>query len=47
MSKSTKRKYVTREVVEDYVEPEGEQEIVKVRAGSYSPGLYNVHITYI
>ena len=44
MSKSTKRKYVTREVVEDYVEPEGEQEIVKVWC---SPGLYNVHITYI
>ena len=31
MSKATKRKHVTREVVEDYVEPEGDQKIVKVR----------------
>ena len=46
MSKSTKRKHVTREVVEDYVEPEGQQEIVKVRAGC-SPGLYNTHMVYI
>lgn len=30
MSKATKRKHVTREVVEDFVEPEGNQRIVKV-----------------
>ena len=34
MSKATKRKHVTREVVEEFVEPEGEQKIVKVRCKS-------------
>lgn len=33
MSKATKRKHVTREVVEDFVEPEGNQRIVKVVCG--------------
>ena len=31
MSKATKRKHVTREVVEEFVELEGNQRIVKVR----------------
>ena len=30
MSKATKRKYVTREVLDDYVTPENKQIIVKV-----------------
>ena len=30
MSKATKRKHVTREVVEEFVEPQGSQKIVKV-----------------
>ena len=30
MSKATKRKHVTREVLEDFVEPTQEQQIVKV-----------------
>ena len=31
MSRATKRKYVTKEVLEEFVEPCGKQEIVKVR----------------
>ena len=31
MSKSSKRKYVTREVLDDFVLPEGKQQVVKVR----------------
>ena len=30
MSRATKRKYVTKEVLEEFVEPSGDQEIVKV-----------------
>ena len=30
MSKATKRKHVTRQVVEEFVEPQGSQKIVKV-----------------
>ena len=30
MSRATKRKYVAKEVLEDFVEPRGNQEIVKV-----------------
>ena len=37
MSKATKRKHVTREVVEDFVEVEGTQRIVKVRVHQCSP----------
>lgn len=33
MSKATKRKHVVKEVLDDYVLPEGDQEIVKVLAG--------------
>ena len=32
MSKATKRKHVTKEVLEELVEPEGDQFIVKVRS---------------
>ena len=31
MSKATKRKHVTRQVVEEFVEPQGSQKIVKVK----------------
>ena len=31
MSKATKRKHVTKEVLEEYVSPEGNQSIVKVQ----------------
>lgn len=31
MSKTTKRKHVTREALDDYYVPEGDEEIVKVR----------------
>ncbi len=31
MSKATKRKHVTKEVLDQYVLPEGKKEIVKVR----------------
>ena len=30
MSKATKRKHVTREILDEYILPEGDQEIVKV-----------------
>jgi probable RNA-binding protein EIF1AD len=33
MSKATKRKHVTRQVVEEFVEPQGSQKIVKVLCG--------------
>lgn len=33
MSRATKRKYVTKEVLEEFVEPSGDQEIVRVLCG--------------
>ncbi|EDO40253.1 predicted protein [Nematostella vectensis] len=33
MSKATKRKHVTKEVMDEYVVPEGNQQIVKITAG--------------
>ena len=36
MSKATKRKHVTKEVLDDYVLPEGNKQIVKVNRSLYS-----------
>lgn len=46
MSKATKRKHVTREVLEDFVEPTQEQQIVKVSlaADSAEPSSDGVYV---
>ena len=36
MSKATKRKHVTKEVLDDYVLPEGDKQVVKVNRLLYS-----------
>ncbi|XP_062510899.1 probable RNA-binding protein EIF1AD [Corticium candelabrum] len=44
MSKTTKKKYVSKEVLEDYVEPEGEQRIAQVLNGRGN-NLHEVQLT--